>query len=90
MGMIPKLFLDANVMIGYEDHSRKCVWFGSGFIVARKESADIWTLYLITNRHILFPDDYDNSTGRFIHDKPPRGKIFVRFNSTNIVVNLKS
>lgn len=53
MAIIPKFFFDAVVAIGSKaDNETK--WIGTGFLVGRKdESTELYTIYLITNYHII-------------------------------------
>lgn len=64
VAIIPKFFFDAVVALGVEE-DKEIKWIGTGFLVGRKEeNLDSYTIYLITNYHIV-----ENKSG-----------ILVRFN----------
>lgn len=58
VAIIPKFFFDATVAIGIEiEDDVKCI--GTGFLVGRKEddNTDNYTIYLITNYHVVEKKD---------------------------------
>lgn len=55
MAMIPDSFLNAVVAVGIRDKNdaNKRLWIGTGFLVGRKETDENFTVYLVTNRHVI-------------------------------------
>ena len=53
MSMIPSIFFDATVALGRKEQNGKTRWFASGFFVGRKENGNNYSVYLITNKHVV-------------------------------------
>ena len=55
MSVIPTAFINAVVAIGEPVQNNSPFWFGSGFIVGRRETDDPEksTIYIITNKHVV-------------------------------------
>lgn len=67
MAMLPAAFMNAVVALGIDTVNGGKTWIGTGFLVGRKEleHPELSTVYLITNKHVVFK----------------QAKIYVRFNS---------
>ncbi len=55
MAVLPEFFRRSVVAIGQKSNGSAIRWFATGFVVGRKEreTPDMFSLYLITNRHVV-------------------------------------
>lgn len=54
MAIIPNFFLDSVVAIGVNNSDNNNIfWIGTGFLVGKKESNQEYSIYLISNKHVI-------------------------------------
>ncbi len=65
MAIIPSAFKDAVVALGIDGSDGNRHWVGTGFLVGRKEKGkpNVFTVYIITNKHVV--ENYDYLLVRF-------------------------